>query len=193
MQTKVWYPVNTHSSRTLLIREYFGSTGTRYLGIQEHKDYLSLAHIFGEIVTFWRYTYDGRIQNIGFKIVKEQIYYPALRMHKTDSAVDWNEGFANYNQLPEKAEFIEKDIIHMHPHDQFNNLIARGKEDIEKVLASLTIEDKDTRRRPNQLPLNVIKENPALLKTLKRVASLELTLNISGIQEINIRYSDFKV
>jgi len=74
-----------------------------------------------------------------------------------------------------------------------NTNVPRGKDDIEKVLASLTLEDSDTKRRPNQLPLIAIKENCQLLRTLERVVSLEPVLKVMNKKEINIRYSDFKV
>ncbi len=188
MQTKTWCTVNTHHPRVTPLHEYFGSTGTRYLSIQEHSDYLSLAHIFGGIVAFWRYTYDGRIQTIGFKVPKEHWYYNALKIHKTNMPIKWSEGFAYYESLPEQTSLIEKDITYLHPMDQFNNLIAKGKDDIEKVLASLTLEDEDTKRRPNQLPLRAIKESCRLLGALESVVSLEPVLNVMNKKEMNIRY-----
>jgi hypothetical protein len=188
MQQQGWHKVTTSAIRPPLIHEYFGFTGKRYLGVQEHDDHLSLMHIYGGIVCFWRFTYDGRIRNIGFNVKENNWYHHALTLKKTNASLNWREGFARYNFLPEQASSIQDDILCMHPLDQYNNLIARAKKYSGDILQALHLDDAETKRKPQQLPLATIASNPRLQQALIQTALLEPELKVMNRFELNIQY-----
>ncbi len=172
------------------VREYFGYAEGCYLCLQDRTENISIARVFGNLTTFWRYSHDGRLKNIAFKYKEKEAkkYSPFIDLLEADTQVAWEEGIANLYPLPEEVKVLDGEVQHCHPEDQCRIFISRGIKNVLRLLTALDKPEIEITRRVGQQPLQDLHDNTAIGHTLEFIAAHEPEVERISPEQISIRY-----
>ncbi len=185
---KKWYYISTAPNRDPVLHEYFGKVVDHYFCIQERKDQLSISRAVGDLVLFWRFSMDGRIRNISFKVMKNNIYLSGMRVYKTDALSHWETGFAFYRELPLESASILTRIANLPSLEQYSSLLLKMQGDLTAYLASPPNDDSATRRRPHQLTLQDLSLNNRAYSSLQLAVRLTPKFNVVDQSLARVQY-----
>lgn len=171
--------------------EYFGPAEGCYLGVQERQENFSITRIFGSLVMFWRYSYDGRINNIGCSVPgnPKRTYCPITYLNSTDSEFAWEQGEASIFPLPQQICCIKGIVDKLPLEEQFQIIFNKGRVCATRLLSTLSKPPVQMEVREHQLPLYHLAESAPVCHALEFIVAHEPKIALEPPATLRISYS----
>ena len=184
------YPCRPMKELGPIVHEYFDHAEGCYLCVQERSNHFSLARIFGDLVTYWRFTLDGRIRDISFTIREDSVkrFHPVVEVSEINRATAWDKGIAKVCPLPDIFNNFDAETMSHHPEDQYRIFISRGIKNVLRILASLDKPSIDVVRRDGQQSFQVLRENKQLYAALEYIVAHEPDVSLDYPTPLHIQY-----